>query len=144
MAQKEQSFANHSRIDPVFHRILFPVAVLFVIAAIVQTVRLPDWWGVVRIAGAIWAVVLTLKIRLYALKVQDRIIRLEERLRLAQVLPEPLRGRIGEFSEAQLIALRFASDAELPSLCERTLAGNWDQKEIKKSIHVWRPDYWRV
>lgn len=144
MAQKEQSFANHTRLDPVFHRVLFPVAVLFVIAAIVQTVRSPDWWGVVRIAGAIWAVVLTLKIRLYALKVQDRLIRLEERLRMAQLLPESLRGRIGEFSEAQLIALRFASDAELPTLCERTLAGNWDQKEIKKSIHTWRPDYWRV
>jgi hypothetical protein len=144
MAQKEQSFANHNRIDPVFHRVLFPVAVLFVIAAIVQTIRLPDWWGVVRIAGAIWAVVLTLKIRLYALKVQDRIIRLEERLRMAQVLPEPLRGRAGEFSEAQLIGLRFASDAELAGLCEKTLAGNWDQKQIKKSIQTWRPDYWRV
>jgi uncharacterized protein DUF6526 len=144
MAQKEQSFANHTRIDPVFHRVLFPVAVLFVIAAIVQTIRLPDWWGVVRIAGAIWAVVLTLKIRLYALKVQDRIIRLEERLRMAEVLPEPLRGRAGEFSEAQLIGLRFASDAELAGLCEKTLAGNWDQKQIKKSIQTWRPDYWRV
>jgi hypothetical protein len=144
MAQKEQSFANHSRIDPVFHRFLFPLAVLFVIAAIVRTVLAPDWWGVVRIAGAIWAAVLTLKIRLYALRVQDRIIRLEERLRLAQVLPEALRGRIGEFSETQLVGLRFASDAELPSLCERTLAGNWDQKEIKKSIHTWKPDDWRV
>jgi hypothetical protein len=60
------------------------------------------------------------------------------------VLPEPLRGRIGEFSEAQLVGLRFASDVELPSLCERALAGNWDQKEIKKSIHTWRPDHWRV
>lgn len=144
MAQKEQSFANHSRIDPLFHRFLFPLAVLFVIAAVVRTILAPDWWGAVRIVGAIWAVALTLKIRLYALKLQDRIIRLEERLRMAQVLTEPLRGRIGEFSETQLVALRFAPDAELPGLCERTLAGNWDQKEIKKSIHTWRPDHWRV
>jgi len=144
MAQKEQSFANHSRIDPLFHRFLFPLAVLFVIAAVVRTILAPDWWGAVRIVGAIWAVALTLKIRLYALKLQDRIIRLEERLRMAQVLPEPLRGRIGEFSETQLVALRFAPDAELPGPSERTLAGNWYQKEIKKSIHTWRPDHWRV
>ena len=144
MAQKEQTFANHTRFDPLFHRFLIPVAALMVIATIVQLIRFPDWWGVVRLFGVLWVIVLMFKVRLYALKVQDRIIRLEERLRLAQVLPEPLRGRIGEFSEAQLVGLRFASDAELPSLCERTLAGNWDQKEIKKSIHVWRPDNWRV
>ena len=144
MAQKEQSFANHTRLDPLFHRFLLPVSALMLIATVVQLIRFPDWWGVVRIVAAIWAVLLTLKVRLYALKVQDRIIRLEERLRLAQVLPEPLRGRIAEFSEARLVALRFASDAELPTLCERTLAGNWDQKEIKKSIHIWRPDHWRV
>lgn len=144
MAQKEQSFANHTRLDPIFHKFLIPVAGLLLIATIVQLVRFPDWWGVVRVVAAVWAVLLTFKVRLYALKVQDRVIRLEERLRLAQVLPEPLRGRIGEFSEAQLVGLRFASDAELPSLCERALAGSWDQKEIKKSIHTWRPDHWRV
>jgi hypothetical protein len=144
MAQKEQSFANHTRLDPLFHRFLIPVGALMVIATIVQLVRFPDWWGVVRIVAAVWALLLMFKVRLYALKLQDRIIRLEERLRLAQVLPEPLRGRIGEFSETQLVGLRFASDAELPSLCERTLAGNWGQKEIKKSIHTWRPDDWRV
>ena len=144
MAQKEQSFAKHSRIDPVFHRFLIPVSALLLIATIVQLVRFPDPWGVVRIVAAVWAVLLTFKVRLYALKVQDRVIRLEERLRMAQVLPEPLRERAGEFSETQLVGLRFASDAELAGLCEKTLAGNWDQKQIKKSIQTWRPDHWRV
>jgi hypothetical protein len=144
MAQKEQSFANHTRLDPIFHRFLIPVAALLLIATIVQLVRFPDWWGVVRIVAAVWAVLLTFKVRLYALKLQDRIIRIEERMRLEQVLPEPLRGRAGEFSETQLVGLRFASDAELAGLCEKTLAGNWDQKQIKKSIQTWRPDYWRV
>jgi hypothetical protein len=144
MAQKEQSFANHTRFDPMFHGFLAPLALLFVIAAIVRLVQTPDWWSVVRVIGSIWAVVLTLKIRLYALKLQDRIIRLEERLRMAQLLPDTMRGRVGEFSEAQLVALRFASDAELPGLCDTALAGNWEPKQIKKSIRTWRPDHWRV
>lgn len=144
MAQQEQSFANHTRIDPLFHRFLFPISALLLIGTIVKLVLEPGWWSVARVVAGIWAVMLTLKVRLYALKVQDRIIRLEERLRMAQVLPEPLRGRIGALSETQLIGLRFASDAELAGLCEKTLAGNWDQKQIKKSIQTWRPDHWRV
>jgi len=84
------------------------------------------------------------KIRLYALKVQDRVIRLEERLRLTQLLSEPLRSRIPELTEAQLIALRFASDAEVAGLVDRALKEKLSRADIKKSIKTWRPDYWRV
>ena len=81
---------------------------------------------------------------MYALRVQDRLIRLEERLRLRDLMDEPLRGRIGELTEGQLIGLRFASDAELPALVQAALAKQLSRAEIKKSITSWRGDYFRV
>jgi len=144
MAQKEQNLANHVRFDPAFHGFLFIGALVILIASIVQEVRFPDWWGALRIFGVLWLIVLMFKVRLYAMKVQDRVIRLEERLRLQQVLSDPLRARIGDLNEGQLIALRFASDGEVAGLVEKTLAGNLDRKAIKQSIQRWRPDYWRV
>lgn len=142
--QKEQSFASHARFDPMFHGFLTFGALVLIGGATYQLIHQPDWWGVGRLFAVLWAVVLMFKTRLYALKVQDRLIRLEERVRLSQLLPESLRGRVGEFSERQLIALRFASDAELPGLAEKTLAGKWEPKQIKQSVQQWRPDYWRV
>src|SRR5215510_14340519 len=103
MAQQEQSFKNHTRRDPAFHGFLTLGALILLAASIYQLVRQPDLLGVVRLFGVLWAIVLLFKVRLYALKVQDRVIRLEERLRLAQLLPESARGRVGELSESQLI-----------------------------------------
>jgi hypothetical protein len=88
--------------------------------------------------------ILAFKVRLYALKVQDRVIRLEEQLRLMRLLPEPLRSRIPELTVGQLCGLRFASDAELPKLAERAMNEKLSRADIKKSIQTWRPDYWRV
>ena len=144
MPQPEQNLKNHARFDPFFHGFLFAGTLLFLGATIYALVQQPGWWSVARLLGVLWAIVLMFKTRLYALKVQDRVIRLEERMRLAQLLPEPTRGRIGELSEGQLIALRFASDAEIPDLVQQTLGGKWDPKQIKSAIKQWRPDYLRV
>ena len=93
---------------------------------------------------AVAVLTLVFKVRLYSLKVQDRVIRLEERLRLTQLLQEPLRSRIPELTEDQLCGLRFASDAEVAKLAERALNEKLSRADIKKAIKTWRPDYWRV
>ena len=144
MAQQEQNLKNHARLDPMFHGFLSIGALLLLGAAIYALVQRPEPWGVVRIFGMLWLIVLMFKVRLYSLKVQDRVIRLEERLRLMQLLPESTRPRIGELTEAQLVALRFASDGEVAGLVQQTLDGKWDQKQIKQAIKTWRPDFFRV
>ena len=105
MADKPQSFKNHTRLDPLFHQFLGPLSFILLIAAVTSFVRNVGLMTAFQVVAAIWAVVVTFKIRLYALKVQDRIIRLEERLRMHELFSEPLKSRIGEFTESQ------------PSLC---------------------------
>jgi hypothetical protein len=95
---------------------------LTVIVALVHCLRRRNWFALWLVIFSIAIVVLTLKARLYATKLQDRIIRLEERERLYGLLTEPLRSRVGQLSEAQLVGLRFASDGEIPGLVEETLA----------------------
>ncbi len=139
-----QNLANHTRLDPPFHFFILPVFAISLIVTIVHLVRRPGLhsaWLVVFMVAAIAAI---FKIRLYALRVQDRVIRLEERLRFATLLDPTLRSRIAEFTESQLVALRFASDAELPALAARALNEKLSNSDIKKSIQHWRPDYWRV
>ena len=145
MAEKTpQTFATHVRFDPLYHYFALPVFGISVIGAIVRFILHPGlhtgWLFVVSVA----AVIAVFKLRTYSLKNQDRIIRLEERLRLATLLSDPLRGRILELSETQLIGLRFAGDAEVPGLVERALGEKLSREDIKKSVKIWRPDYWRV
>ncbi|MGB6110349.1 MAG: DUF6526 family protein [Acidobacteriaceae bacterium] len=141
---KPQTYANHARFDPLFHFILAPIALLLVIASIVHLVRHPHLWGLVHVVLAFALLILLFKVRTYSLRVQDRVIRLEERLRLAALLPEPLRSRINELDVRQLVALRFASDDEIPALVERTLNEKLAPKQIKQAIQNWRPDNFRV
>jgi hypothetical protein len=145
MAEKvPQNFANHSRLDPPFHFFILPVFAISLIIAIVRLARHPGLHSAWLVVFMLAAITLAFKIRIYALRVQDRIIRLEERLRLAILLDKPLRARIGELSEMQLVALRFASDAELPALTAKTLSEKLSNADIKKAVVQWRPDYWRV
>lgn len=145
MAEKKpQNFANHTRLDPAFHFFLLPVAFITFALTIYMLVRDFNWYSGWRVIMGLAGLVGVLTIRLYALKVQDRVIRLEERLRLASVLPESMKARIDELTEDQFIGLRFASDSELPVLVEKTLANGWSRKEIKQAVNAWRPDYFRV
>lgn len=152
MAEKvPQTFANHTRIDPPFHFFLLPIFALGVLLALIHFfVHITDGdfhehvHAFLLILLAVAFLLMLLKMRMYAAKLQDRVIRLEERLRLATLLSEPLRSRIPELTEDQLIGLRFASDGEVAALVERTLKEKLSRKEIKKLIKTWRPDYWRV
>lgn len=139
-----QTYANYTRLDPPFHMFVVPVVGINLLVAIWQLIQNPGFYSAWQLVFAAALIVLALKARMYALKAQDRVIRLEERLRLASLLPDTLRSRIGELSESQLIALRFASDPEVPGLVEKTLSGKQSGADIKKAIVNWRPDYWRI
>lgn len=148
---KPQTFANHVRLDPIFHLFVLPIFALGVLLSLIHFfahITEGDMHdhihAILLVLLALALLTAVLKIRLYSLKVQDRVIRLEERLRLTQLLPEGLRSRIPELTEDQLIALRFASDAEVPKLAERAMNEKLSRKDIKKAIQSWRPDYWRV
>jgi hypothetical protein len=152
MAEKKpQTFANHTRLDPPFHFFILPIFGITLILTLIHFfahMMHSDFsenfhaFLLILLAAALLTAVL--RIRLYSLKVQDRVIRLEERLRLMTLLSEPLRSRIPELTEGQLCGLRFASDAEVAKLVERTLKENLSRADIKKAIQNWRPDYWRV
>jgi hypothetical protein len=144
MPEQPQTFKNHVRLDPVFHFFLVPSAGFFVVYAAFVVIRRPTMPDALFLFMSVVFLVTLFKMRIYALKVQDRVIRLEERLRMEGILREPLRSRIGELTEAQFVALRFAPDAELPTLIEQALANHWTGKQIKEAIREWRADDFRV
>jgi len=142
----EQNFANHAKTVPAFH--------LFVLPALFLNIG----WSIYRWKTLLWSIdggiwVLTsvailvgfLCARMFALSVQDRVIRMEERLRCERLLPQDLQARILEFEPGQLISLRFAGDAEFPGLARKVLDEKMkDRKTIKQQIKNWRPDYLRA
>lgn len=146
---RPQHLKSHARIDPMFHYValgLLLFGLILGITAFVQSLHghhdllVGIWMLVISVA----LIVIATKARLYPLKVQDRVIRLEERLRLAMLLPEPLRHRIHELSEEQLIGLRFASDEEVPELVREALEKKLSRQQIKERIQNWRADHFRV
>ena len=140
---KLQTYANHGRFDPIFHFVLAPLSLVAIVLSIVSMFR-PGLRGWLCILLSVLLFLAVGRLRSYALKVQDRVIRLEERLRLNRLLPEQDRPRIEELSEAQLIGLRFASDAELPALAMRAVQEKLTKKQIKTAVQNWRPDTFRV
>jgi hypothetical protein len=144
MDKKPQNYDNHTRFDPPFHFFVVPVTLITAIAIVVRAVRAPSLWSLWLVVVAIAGSLAVFKVRLNALRVQDRVIRLEERLRMMAILPEAVRSRIGELGDGQFVALRFASDEELPTLVKRALDEKLSRKDIKKAVTRWRPDYSRV
>ncbi|HEV2465112.1 MAG TPA: DUF6526 family protein [Acidobacteriaceae bacterium] len=144
MAAQVQSYSNHTRWHPIFHFVIGPIFMLNVIFAIVLLVRRPGWITAWALVVSIALLMLTFLVRINPLRAQDRIIRLEERVRLTALLPDPLRARISELTEDQLIGLRFASDKELPALVQRALTEKLNRKQIKQAVTEWRADLFRV
>lgn len=140
---RTQTAASHAAYDTLTHFVLGPIFIVNLFVTVYVAVRAPHhavmhWWLVVISAALL---LMSVKMRVYSLRVQDRVIRLEERLRIAALVPG---ADVNRLTIPQLIALRFASDEELPGLVARTLAENLDAKAIKGCIGKWRPDYARV
>ena len=140
-----QSFKNHTRFVPAFHFFVAPIFVLNIVWSIMRAIRNFSFGTTVSLLVAVALFLLAWYARVFAMTVQDRVIRLETRLRLQQVLPEDLRARIPEFTLNQLVSLRFASDAELPALARRVLDEKlMERKTIKELIQSWQADLLRV
>jgi len=140
-----QTLQNHTKFVPGFHFVVLPIFLVNLIASIVNLVRNFSAASVISTLVAIGLVMLAFTVRLMALTVQDRVIRLEMRLRMQQVLPAEMRPRIPEFTVGQLVALRFAGDAELPDLARKILQDKLtDRKAIKQLVRDWQPDMLRA
>jgi uncharacterized membrane protein YciS (DUF1049 family) len=142
----EQNLANHGKFLPPFHFFVVPVLTINLIYSLYWSGKMgfaPR--GILQVLVVAALAVGFLSARMMALKVQDRVIRLEERLRYERVLPPELKPRIGEFTVSQLVALRFACDAELPALARKVLDDKiCERKAIKQMVKTWKPDYLRA
>jgi len=139
-----QSLKNHARFDPLYHFLLFAIVLANLVYACFHLYRQPSlssgWYLVLSVV----VIAPLLRLRQYPLKVQDRIIRLEERLRLQALAPAEWHAQIYRLSEDQLIGLRFAADDEVVALAKQALEEKLNRKQIKERIKGWRADNWRV
>lgn len=144
--EKPQNLQNHTRFVPPFHMFVLPVFLLNAGWTIYHVVKVGiSFESILMVLMAFALLTLALFARVFALTVQDRVIRLEMRLRLAEILPPDLVARIPEFTVAQLVSLRFASDAELPALARKVLDEKLsDRKAIKQLVKTWQGDYLRA
>lgn len=145
MSTTPQSYANHTRWHPPHHFFIIPVMLINFVWSVVDLIKLPGWntgrWTVVSFA----LLMLTVLVRTNPLKVQDRIIRLEERLRCQRILSPSLSQQASALSPSQMVALRFAGDEELEELVGAVVAGKLTKPvEIKRAIKNWRADTFRV
>jgi uncharacterized protein DUF6526 len=145
MPEEIQNFEHHAKIVPGYHRVVFPIFAINLLWSIYRVFRAFSAETVISLLLAVAFLLLFIYARTFALTVQDRVIRLEMRQRLQQVLPAELLPRIAEFEVGQLVALRFASDEELPELARKVLDEHLkDRKAIKKLVRNWQPDFLRA
>jgi len=142
---QQQNFSNHTRWYPAFHFVAFPILMLNFGWAIYRLVGGVSFEAILNVLVAFALLISLFVARVFALKAQDRVIRLEMRLRMRELLPADLQGRINEFTPQQMVGLRFAGDGELPGLARRVLDENiTTATPIKKLITDWQGDYDRV
>ena len=145
MAESGQNYQTHTRLFPPFHFFVLPVLLINVIVAAWMVYKAPGGFAVWQLILAAALFLTALTARVMVLAVQDRVIRLEMRLRMRELLPPDLQARIGDISRDQCVGLRFASDAELPVLVRKVLAGELKtSREIKKQVTHWQGDYLRA
>ena len=145
MTEPTQSYANHKRVFPLYHLFALPVLLAHVIVTLVGAVREPSLWTLWMVVVALGLVAAVVANRASTLIVQNRVIGLEMRLRLATILPVELCQRIPELDIKQLVGLRYAGDVELPGLVERCLRGELPTADaVKRAVQHWRPDYVRA
>ena len=145
MAERAQSYKSHRKYVPVYHFFVLPVLLINIVAEAIRFGDNRTLYQFRMLVVAVALAVLAFVVRTMVARVQDRVIRLEERARLGSLLPEELHGRIDELKPSQLVALRFAADEEIPGLVRRIFDGELTKAEqIKKDIRTWRPDYLRM
>ncbi|HMJ84944.1 MAG TPA: DUF6526 family protein [Vicinamibacterales bacterium] len=145
MAERVQTYKNHLRWLPAFHFFVLPVLLLNVLNEVRRAWRNPSEGTLFIVVVATALLTLAFLSRSQAVTVQDRVIRLEMRLRLRQILPPELQTRVQDLTHRQLVALRFASDAELPVLVREILDGKLTTgKEIKLRVKNWQGDWLRA
>ena len=143
--QTLQTFKSHTKNVPLFHFVALPILLLNVIWSLVRAATDFSADTAIGIVVAFALLIVAFFARVFALGAQDRVVRLEERLRMQHLLPDDLKPRINDFTTNQMIALRFASDAELPDLARKVLDENiGERKAIKQLIKTWRADYQRL
>jgi hypothetical protein len=144
-APPAQTYATHRRLFPLFHYVALPILIANVAVAVGHAIRRPTMWNAWLVVVSLGLVAGLVASRASTLYVQNRVIALEMRLRLAATLPPELRTRIPELRLKHLIGLRFAGDAELAGLVERCLGGELATADaVKREIRDWRPDYARA
>jgi hypothetical protein len=142
---REQNYANHTRWHPLQHFVVTPLVIVHFFYELFALIREPTLDRADDLLAATLLVLISILVRINPLRAQDRIIRLEEQLRMARVLPPELAQRAATLRTGQIVALRFASDEELPALVRQVLDGKLTTgKEIKQAIRHWRPDHLRV